>query len=160
MVPDYKLENRSSISDRGKGFFSLASVTRPALRPTQSSIQWVPGVKHDRTVMLTTEPDLVPWSRMRSYTSFPFSRLHGGSGTALLLLCVNTNTGVEHRIRHRKAVIQPTNAACCIASTLTGRSTFSLARCSIVWKLIFRLGRCSRGVLPFFVISGGWRALL
>jgi hypothetical protein len=66
---------------------SLASVSRPALRPTQLPIQWVPGVKRSRGVMLTTHPHLVPRSMMiRSYkpTSSPPWRLYGDSGLALL----------------------------------------------------------------------------
>jgi hypothetical protein len=44
-----------------------------------------PVVKRGRGVTLTTHPHLVPRSRIgRSYISSPPSRLHGGSGTALL----------------------------------------------------------------------------
>jgi hypothetical protein len=55
----------------------LTSESRPALRPTQSPVQWVqrvlcPGVKRGRDVTLTTHPLLVPRSWMsRSYTSSP-----------------------------------------------------------------------------------------
>jgi hypothetical protein len=68
---------------------SLASVSRPALGPTQSPVQWVPGVlssglKRGRGVTLTTHPHLVPMSRMsRSYTSSPPSAYVACSGTAL-----------------------------------------------------------------------------
>jgi hypothetical protein len=40
----YRLDDRDSIPGRDKGFFSLASVSTPALKPTQPPIQWVPGV--------------------------------------------------------------------------------------------------------------------
>jgi hypothetical protein len=55
--------------------FPLSSVSRPALRPTQPPVQWVPGfvspgVKRGLGVTLTIHPHLVPRSWMsRSYTS-------------------------------------------------------------------------------------------
>jgi hypothetical protein len=53
--------NRGSIPSRGKRIFPLASVSRPALRPTQPPVQWVPGVlsvglKRGWGVTLTTHP--------------------------------------------------------------------------------------------------------
>jgi hypothetical protein len=63
--------------------FPLASASRPALGPTQSPVQWVPGVfspgvKRGRGVMLTTHPHLVLRLRMsRSYTSSHPKCLHG-----------------------------------------------------------------------------------
>jgi hypothetical protein len=44
IVFDYRLDDQGSISGRGKGFFSVASVSRPTLGPTQPPIQWVPRV--------------------------------------------------------------------------------------------------------------------
>jgi hypothetical protein len=88
-VYDYRLDDRSSIPGRGKGFF-VYSVSRPALRPTQPPFQWIPGVlslevKRGRSVTLTIHSHLVPRSGMsRSYTSSPPWRLHGDSGTDLL----------------------------------------------------------------------------
>jgi hypothetical protein len=42
IVSDYRLEDRGSSPGRGKGFFSLAPVSRPVMRPTQPPIQCVP----------------------------------------------------------------------------------------------------------------------
>jgi hypothetical protein len=72
--------------------FPLASLSRPGLRPTQPPVQWVPGVlspglKRGRDVTLTTQPHLVPRSRMsRSYTSSLPSAFVGCSGTALVFM--------------------------------------------------------------------------
>jgi hypothetical protein len=83
IVSGYGLDGRGSIPGRGERNFPLAFVSRPALRPTQPPVQWVPGVlspgvKRDRGVTLTTHPHLVPRSRnSRSYTSSPPLRLRG-----------------------------------------------------------------------------------
>jgi hypothetical protein len=75
-VSGWGLGDRGSIPGRGKRIFPLASVSRPALGPTQPPIQWLPGVlspavKRGRVVMLTTHHNLLPMSWMsRSYT-FP-----------------------------------------------------------------------------------------
>jgi hypothetical protein len=82
----YRLDDRGSIPGRGIGFFSLGSVSRPDLRPTQSPIQRVlgfilggkawPGRDTDHS------PHLVPRSRMsRSYTSSLPWRLNDGRGS-------------------------------------------------------------------------------
>jgi hypothetical protein len=71
-----------------KGFFLLSCVSRPALGSTQPPVQWVPGVlspglKRGRGVTLTTQPHLVPRSRMsRSYTPLPPSAFVAYSWTA------------------------------------------------------------------------------
>jgi hypothetical protein len=68
-----------------QGIFPVASVSRPALRPTQLPIQWRPGRDADHSL------HLVPRSRMsRSYISSPPWRLHGGSGTGLFFLLLLT----------------------------------------------------------------------
>jgi hypothetical protein len=69
--------DRGLFPRRGERIFSLASVSRPALGPTQPPVQRIPGVlspglKRGLGVKLTTHPYLVPRSRMsRSYTSSP-----------------------------------------------------------------------------------------
>jgi hypothetical protein len=65
----------------GERIFPLASMTRPALGPTQPPVQWVPGVlslgvKRGREETLTTRSHLVPKSRIsRSDISSPPSAL-------------------------------------------------------------------------------------
>jgi hypothetical protein len=78
-------------SRQGQRIFPVASVSRPALGPTQPPVQRVPGVlspvvKRGRGVTLTTHLHLIPRSRMsRSYTSSPPSASMACSGTSLLL---------------------------------------------------------------------------
>jgi hypothetical protein len=90
IVADYGLDDWGSIPDRGRGFFLLASASRPALGPSQPPVQWVPGVlspgvKRGRGVMLTTHPHLVPRLGMRAIPPPPISSSMACSGTALLL---------------------------------------------------------------------------
>jgi hypothetical protein len=66
--------------------FPLASVSRPALGPTQPPVQCVPGaitwgVKRGRASTLATHPHLVERSGMsRSYISSSPWHLHGVAG--------------------------------------------------------------------------------
>jgi hypothetical protein len=93
ILSDYRLDDRGSIPDRGRGFFSLASVSRPALRLTQPPVQWVPGgpfpggkarlgpdAEH-------SPPSTAEVNNEELYFSPPW-RLHGGSGTALLCFLI------------------------------------------------------------------------
>jgi hypothetical protein len=66
IVSDYGLDDRviEVRSWQGQKVFLVAPASRPALRPTQPPIQWVPGVlspgvKRGRGVTLTTYPHLV-----------------------------------------------------------------------------------------------------
>jgi hypothetical protein len=83
------IRHRGSIPGRGE---RKASVSRPAVGPTQPPVQWVPGVfsaglKRDRGVTLTTHPHLVPRSRMSStYTPLPQSAYVACRGTALAII--------------------------------------------------------------------------
>jgi hypothetical protein len=69
--------------------FPLASVSRPALRPNQSPMQWVPGSfpgSKERTGRDTDHPHLLLMSRMsRSHFSSPPSRLHSVARRLYLL---------------------------------------------------------------------------
>jgi hypothetical protein len=92
IVSDYGLDDRAIgvRSPAGAKDFSIASLSRPALGPTQPPVQWVPGVlspglKRGLGVTLTTHPHLVPRSSMsRSYTSSPPSTFMECSGTAFI----------------------------------------------------------------------------
>jgi hypothetical protein len=81
IVSDYGVE--VLIPSKDERIFALASVSRPPLRPTQPSIQWIPrilslGVKCIQGKTLTPHPHLVQRSRMsRSYTSSLPKRLRG-----------------------------------------------------------------------------------
>jgi hypothetical protein len=81
------VDDRVTVPGRGKGFFSLASVSRPLLGPTQPPVQLVPGTY------------LVPRSRMsRSYTSSP-KRLEACGGRALALMYMYLHGKVKIDIR-------------------------------------------------------------
>jgi hypothetical protein len=66
IVSDYRLEG--FYPRQRQKFISLVSVSRPALRPTQPPVHWVPGISsgvtHGRGVTLTAPPPLVPRLRM------------------------------------------------------------------------------------------------
>jgi hypothetical protein len=91
-VSDYRLDDRAIEVDprQRRKNFPLASVSRPALGPTQPPVQWVlevlsSGLKRGRGVTLTTHPHLVPRSRMSGVGDIlhPPSAIMACSGTAL-----------------------------------------------------------------------------
>jgi hypothetical protein len=59
IVSDYRLGDRGSIPAEAKDF-PLASVSRPALRPTHSPVQWVPGVVSGGKMRLGRDTDHTP----------------------------------------------------------------------------------------------------
>jgi hypothetical protein len=89
MLMEIQTERQGFDSRQRQGIFPLAFVSRAALRPTYSPIQWIPGsfprgkarprrdANHSLHVVLRSETNI-------SYTSSPHWRLHGGSGTSLL----------------------------------------------------------------------------
>jgi hypothetical protein len=88
IVSDNLLDNRGLSPSRSKGFsFSLCVLTSSETHPpfcemgTRGSFS---GVKHGRSVTLTTHPRLVLRSRMsKNCTSSSPWRVHSGSGTVL-----------------------------------------------------------------------------
>jgi hypothetical protein len=82
IVSGYGLDDRTTgrsgfVPRQGQRIFPLSSVSRPALRPTQSPVQWVPAVLSPGQSAAGAwrwplTPHLVPRSRMsRSYISSP-----------------------------------------------------------------------------------------
>jgi hypothetical protein len=83
IVSDYGLGNGWLAFDsrQRQRIFTLASVSSPAVGPTQPLVQWVsavrsPWVKRGLGVMLIIHPHLMPRLRMRRSSS-PTKRLHG-----------------------------------------------------------------------------------
>jgi hypothetical protein len=83
IVTDCRLNDQGSVPGTGKGH-PLASVSTPALRPTQYPIQQEPLVVRGRGCDADVSP---PSSAEVKYESFPPCRLRGGIGTALLCFC-------------------------------------------------------------------------
>jgi hypothetical protein len=78
----YGLDDRWFESWHGLGIFLFPTAFRPALRPTQSPIQWVSGALSLGVKQPGREADHSPPSspavkNVRSYTSTPPIRLHG-----------------------------------------------------------------------------------
>jgi hypothetical protein len=73
IVSDYRLDNRGSISGRGKRICPLVSVSRPALRPTHLPVQWVRDADHSPQCNAEVK------NKKELYSSLPWS-LHSGRG--------------------------------------------------------------------------------
>jgi hypothetical protein len=77
------VDDRGSIPGRGNAKFLLfATASRPALGPTQSSIQWVPGTLYPSVKRPGRETDHSPPTNAEvknawSCASTPSTRLHG-----------------------------------------------------------------------------------
>jgi hypothetical protein len=83
-VSDYRLHDQGSIPGKGKDFSCQTSSEVPRDSCPIGIGGPFPAINRDRGVMLTTHPRLVPRSRMRSYISSIYWRLHDCSGTASL----------------------------------------------------------------------------
>jgi hypothetical protein len=98
--PEFYFLQRQSI-------FLLALVLRPALKPTQRLIQWVPGVlspgvKLGRAVALITHPHVVPrWRMSRSYVYHSWL-LHGVVGQLYFYVLFLQNTFTIFNIKYSK----------------------------------------------------------
>jgi hypothetical protein len=83
---DYGLNVRGSIAARGRDSFSSAPRSRPALGPTQPTIQWIAGDFtpgwSGRGFKLTTHLHLLPRSRMRGAAP-PFRHTSSWRGAQL-----------------------------------------------------------------------------
>jgi hypothetical protein len=104
MVSGYGLDDRAiqgSMPGRGEIIFTLASVSKPALEPTQPPVQWIqgvlsPGLKRGRGVMLTTHPHLVQRWRMCTVRILRESPCGGGM-SALVRFGGNVYWWVDYR---------------------------------------------------------------
>jgi hypothetical protein len=82
IVTDYGLDDRGSIPGGGLGIFLFDTLSRPALGPIQSPIQWAPGVLSLGVKWLGREADHSPPSSAEDikcaelYLHSPI-RLHG-----------------------------------------------------------------------------------
>jgi hypothetical protein len=77
-----RVDNRGFGSRQGLGIFLFTTASRPALRPTQPPIQWIPGALSLRVKRPGREADHSPPSSVEfmnsgSCTCTPPVRLHG-----------------------------------------------------------------------------------
>jgi hypothetical protein len=82
IAPGYGLDDRGFESRQWLGIFLFTTMSRPALRPTQPPIQWVPraislGIKRSGGEIDHSPPSSAEVKNAWSYTSTPSFRLHG-----------------------------------------------------------------------------------
>jgi hypothetical protein len=150
---------RSGFDPRYKQrIFPLVFASRPAMGPTQPPVQWVPGVKRGRGVMLTTHPHLVPRLRMsRLYLLSPQAPPWRVAGSPFFTI----NTTVKVRLSgnssigkvalaayfHRAHYNSPMALAACFCRYLASRG---------ISRAVPKVSKSSTVCVPVFISTVQW----